>query len=124
MIHIISPKTHATIGWVMVLAVIVLSLVPAAELPEITSGYDDKLAHGLTYAVLAAWFAIAAVRSHWNRIALWVFALGSALECCQALVPYRTASLGDIFANSAGIIIGIAFAFALTTGSSRSGRAK
>lgn len=108
----------------MVAAVVVLSLIPTTTLPELTPGYDDKLAHGLIYSVLMAWFAVAAARARWQHIAMWIFVLGAGLECCQALVPYRTASTGDVFANSAGIAIGVLLAFALTTGSRRPARAK
>jgi len=108
----------------MVATVVVLSLAPAAPLPELTPGYDDKLAHGLIYSVLMVWFAVIAKREVWIHRALWVFALGAGLECCQALLPYRTASSGDVLANTAGILVGAIFAFALTTGSRSSGRAK
>ncbi len=122
--HLISPKIHATIGWLMVAVVVVLSLIPAAPLPDVAHGYGDKLAHALIYSVLMGWFAVSADRSRWHRITMWVFALGVALECTQALVPYRTGSIADVVANSAGIAIGAFVAVLLTTGSHRPGRAK
>ena len=124
MLHVISPKVHATIGWFMVTVVVVLSLIPAGPLPEVAHGYDDKLAHTLPYCVLMGWFAVSADRRRWHRIALWVLALGVALECAQALLPYRTGSLADVFANSAGIALGAAVTLLITTGSLRPGRAK
>lgn len=124
MLHVFSPKIHTTIGWLMVAVVVVLSLIPTAPLPEITHGYDDKLAHALVYNVLMAWFAVSVNRSRWHRVAIWVFALGVALECGQALVPYRTASIADVIANSSGIAIGAIIALLLTTGSRRRGRAE
>ena len=60
----------------------------------------------------------------WIRIALSVFALGAGVECCQALIPYRIGSIGDVLANSAGILLGAIIAYTLTTGSHRSGRAE
>ena len=108
----------------MVASIVVLSLAPPAPLPEVTQGFDDKLAHSLIYSVLMAWFAVAATSHLWVRIALWIFALGAGLECCQVIIPYRTGSIGDVIANSAGILLGAIIAYTLTTGSHRSGRAK
>lgn len=108
----------------MVTAVVVLSLAPAPQLPEFSADYDDKLAHGLVYTVLMAWFALITPRPRWSILAAQIFALGAGLECAQALLPYRTASLADVFANSCGIIFGVVAAFVLTTGSGSSGRAK
>ena len=108
----------------MIASVVVLALAPPPSLPEVTSGFDDKLAHSLIYSVLMAWFGVAARSRVWIRIALWVFALGAGLECCQALIPYRTGSIGDVLANSVGILLGTIIAYTLTTGSRRSGRAE
>jgi VanZ family protein len=121
---LISPRFHARIGRLMVAAVVVLSLVPAAPLPEITAGYDDKLAHGLIYSVLMAWFAVIAARPDWTDLGIRLFALGAALESCQALLPYRSASFADIYANTSGILLGTIVAFVLTTGPGGRGRAK
>ncbi len=122
--YMISPQIHSTVGWLMVASIVVLSLTPPASLPEVTPGFDDKLAHGLIYSVLMAWFAVAAASRVWGRIALWILALGVGLEFCQAFIPYRTGSFGDVFANSAGVLLGAIIAYTLTTGSHRSGRAK
>jgi VanZ family protein len=108
----------------MVATVVVLSLAPAAPLPEGIIENADKLAHGLVYGILMSWFAIIAARDSWIRLALGLFALGIALECCQALLPYRTGSLADVFANTCGIALGAMAAFALTTGSAPAGRAE
>ncbi len=62
---LLSSTVHRRVGWLMVSAVIVLSLVPTAPLLQIAGGYDDKLAHGLIYGGLTAWFAVAMARSTW-----------------------------------------------------------
>jgi VanZ family protein len=121
---LISRRIHRALGWILVTAIIVLSLIPGAPLPNITHDYDDKIAHSFSYALLMAWFAAAERKILWPKIASLVFLLGCALECCQALIPYRTASLGDIVANSLGILIGAIIAIVLTTGSRSLRRAK
>jgi len=93
-------------------------------MPQITDGYDDKLAHGLMYSGLMAWFAVLAQRAQWQGIAAWAFTLGAVLECCQAILPYRTASVADVFANGFGILFGVVAALLLTTGSQASRRAQ
>jgi len=108
----------------MVATVIALSLAPAAPLPEVTVDYDDKIAHGFAYGTLMVWFAVITVRDTWVRVALRLFALGAGLECCHALLPYRSASFADVLANTGGILLGAIVAFALTTGSSPPGRAE
>ena len=122
--YLISPRVHLRVGWLMIAAVIVLSLVPIGPLPELAGGYDDKLAHGFIYSVLMAWFAVIVARPAWRDVAIALSALGAGLECCQALLPYRTASFADIVANTLGLVLGSVIALILNPGSPRSGRAK
>jgi VanZ family protein len=126
--YFLSPRIHIRIGWIMISTVIVLSLAPMAPLPEVSGGYDDKIAHAIVYCVLMFWFGLVSVRAAWGRIACRFIAMGIALEICQSLLPYRTASAADVLANGIGIFIGCAATFALRsasdTGSSSQGRAK
>jgi VanZ family protein len=115
---------HVRIGWLLVAAVIVLSLVPDVPIPQTVPGYSDKVAHALVYAGLTMWFAVAALRHRWRGVARWMFILGVVLEACQAMVPYRMASLEDIIANSLGIILGLLIATLLIAGSRTLARAK
>lgn len=108
----------------LVAAIVVLSLIPGDRPPSINLHHYDKIAHALSYAALMAWFAIGALETLWRKIGFFVFLLGCVMECCQALIPYRTASLGDIAANSLGIVIGVFVAIILTTGSRSLRRAK
>ena len=122
---LISPPVHRSLGWILVATIVIFSLIPGVPLlPKISDGYDDKIAHGFSYAVLMAWFAVAEREILWRKIGFLAFSLGCALECCQALLPYRTASLGDIVANSQGILVGAVVAIFLTTGSRSLRRAK
>jgi len=72
--------------------------------------HADKWLHGLTFFVLAVWFAgLYRPRSYW-----WVggglMLFGLFVEFCQLMVGYRTADWIDIGANAAGIIAGLAIA--------------
>ena len=92
--------------------VILLSLLPAEELPA--TGLWDKANHLAAYAALA----LAGGLGYRGRRALAVLALGllllgAALELAQSLVPGRMASLEDILANAIGVALGIALATAL-----------
>jgi glycopeptide antibiotics resistance protein len=72
--------------------------------------HADKLLHGLTFIVLAAWFAGLFERRWYLALAVWLTVFGLLVEACQHLVGYRTADWLDIAANSVGILIGLSFA--------------
>jgi len=74
--------------------------------------HADKWLHGLTFLVLALWFAGQyRAQSYW-RLAAGLMAFGFLIEVCQLMVSYRTADWVDIGANTAGIIAGLAVASA------------
>ncbi len=108
---LISHRFHNGVGWCLVAVVVVLSLIPTPTMPPVTATWDDKIAHCLAYAGVMAWFAVIAPRASWWRLAGAVVALGIALEFCQGLLPYRTASFADAIANTMGVLIGAATAW-------------
>lgn len=112
---LISHRFHRGIGWCLVALVVVLSLIPTPTVPPVTETVDDKIAHCLAYAVVMAWFAVVAPRTSWWRLAAAVIALGIALEFCQGLLPYRTASFADALANTLGVVIGAGIAWLVVT---------
>ena len=72
----------------------------------------DKMLHGVTFTLLAIWFAGQyRPRSYW-RIGIGLIAFGLLIEACQRLVTYRSAEWFDVAADSAGIIIGLTIASA------------
>lgn len=74
--------------------------------------YVDKWAHGITFALLALWFAGQyRPRSYW-RIAVGLIAFGVLTELCQRLVTYRSAEWFDLLADAAGIGTGLVLALA------------
>lgn len=103
-----SPKIRGlwlAIGWLGVVIVVYLSLAPS--LPEIDLEEGDKLEHLAAYAALMLWFAQARTsRAERLTTALALVVLGVLLEFAQGLTDYRTLSLWDMVANTAGVAIG------------------
>ena len=72
----------------------------------------DKWLHGITFVVLALWFAGQyRPRSYW-RIGVGLIFFGVFIEACQRLVTYRSADWFDVGANTLGIVTGLLIATA------------
>lgn len=72
----------------------------------------DKWLHGITFVILAVWFAGQyRPRSYW-RIGIGLTLFGMLIEMCQRLVSYRSAEWFDVAADAAGIVVGLAVAMA------------
>jgi len=100
------PRLWQTLGWLLVTAVIVLSLLPEPPQPPLIT--SDKAQHLLTYAVLMLWFAQAfSARVHW---AAFLVGLGVALEFLQGLTEYRQFEYADMLANTLGVGCGLLLA--------------
>lgn len=70
----------------------------------------DKWLHGITFVILAVWFAgLYRPRSYW-KIGVGLILFGLLIEGCQQLVVYRSAELFDVAADIVGIIIGLVIA--------------
>jgi VanZ family protein len=86
------------VGW--------MSLQPQETMPQEVS---DKLLHTVVYAgaaLLWGWAALTS-RAQWFGLPLLI-GYGFVLEFAQALTPDRTPSVADAFANSGGIVLGLA----------------
>ncbi|MBB1087758.1 hypothetical protein H4F99_04565 [Lysobacter sp. SG-8] len=96
-------------AWLMfVAAVVVVSLLPARDLPPMPFDGVDKLEHLLAYAAMAtgAIMLFASRRTH-AAVALALVALGIALEFAQgAMTDSRMADGADAVANALGVAIG------------------
>ncbi len=92
------------LGWGMVAAVVVLSLIPL----EVDLGDNrDKLAHFAAYGSLSFWFAMLIEgRGRELRVAAAFALLGVALEFLQGLTDYRTFEIADMIANATGAALG------------------
>ncbi len=101
---------------VLLLCVLVAALAPLAwywpDRARLGSWFDgsDKWLHGITFALLALWFAGQFRRSGLWRIAVGLLAFGVFIELCQRGVGYRSAEWLDVAADAAGIAAGLAIA--------------
>jgi VanZ family protein len=106
---IVHRRLWLALGFALVAAVIVSSLVPAGP-PMPVPGFD-KLEHASAYLVLMVWFAGLNARRAWVWVALGLLALGIAIEFAQgAMSMQRTAEVRDVVANAAGVGLGVALA--------------
>jgi VanZ family protein len=97
------------------LAVIVLSLLPQAEVPQL--GISDKLEHFAAYAGLALLGGIGFPRGRWQvLLPVLLIALGIALEFLQHLAPGRASEVADALANGLGASAGGALAAIVRSG--------
>ena len=100
-------KLWLAIGVGMLVAVAVVSLIPAPDV-----GVSDKISHLLTYFLLAGWFGLLArnpVILGWTVVALIVY--GMIIELLQGQTGYRFAEWGDVIANSLGCLVGATLYF-------------
>ena len=98
-------------GIFVLLAVLAAALMPAsAPSIHIYLGFDKWL-HLAVFAFLALWFSGQYARHAYWRIAAGLLLFGLVIEGCQRLVSYRTGDLEYLFANAAGIAIGLVVAF-------------
>ncbi|GAB3337808.1 VanZ family protein [Marilutibacter aestuarii] len=102
------PRTWLCAWLVFVAAVVVVSLLPARDLPPMPFDGVDKLEHLLAYAAMAtgAVMIFASRRAH-AGVALALVALGIALEFAQgAMTASRMADGADAVANALGVALG------------------
>ena len=72
---------------------------------------EDKLHHWLGFMVFALSARLAFPRVRWLWVALGCLLMGLLIELVQGWLPLRTASLGDMLANSLGVISGLLIAW-------------
>jgi VanZ family protein len=93
-------------GWLQVLAVIVVCLMPLERLPGPDLPWTDKAYHVGAFALLMWWFAVAQPARSRRYSALWLVLLGLAIEFAQGFVPFRAPSVGDLVADALGVLPG------------------
>jgi len=91
--------------------IFVVSIIPDG--PDLSVGRLDKAAHLCEY-LLFAWLLLQAIRvsrmpAPDERLWVWIYATsyGLLMELIQAMVPWRSAELGDVLADAAGAAIGV-----------------
>ena len=87
----------------------VLSLAHLTKVPELNTGFDDKIAHFVLYAGLCLfWFMsfhILKSKSSLLLASLFSIVFGAVIEILQGVVSiYRTADVFDLVANCLGIL--------------------
>lgn len=96
--------------WILAIAaLVVVSLVPAPDLPNVPPG-SDKIEHFLAYCLLAVGAVqLYARRPAWIGAGLGLVLLGIGLEYAQgALTTTRMMDRWDALANTLGVIAGLA----------------
>jgi len=87
----------------------VLSLVRLTVVPKFNTGYDDKIAHFLMYAIFClTWFmSLYTLKKKSSLLiaSLLAIGFGTVIEILQSIVSiYRTTELLDIVANCLGVL--------------------
>ena len=99
------------LAWMGIVAIIVLSVVPAADRP--VTGAGQVLEHFTAFALVAGAFAIG-YRLSLVRLLLLAFLFSGGIELLQVPLPTRHARLSDFAIDFAGACFAIA-AFFLAT---------
>lgn len=97
-----------SMGALLVLAVVYLSLTPAIEVGGPPG--SDKLGHAAAYMLLAGFYGSVYRPRSFPSLALALIGLGGALEALQTGLPYRTADPLDLIANVVGVGAGLLLA--------------
>lgn len=109
------PKLWFGLGWLMLIAVTVGSLMPGMDGLDVDT--HDKFIHFSSYFALMLWFAgLYQRRRHYALIAAILMALGVFLDALQGQLPYRQFDMLDIAANTAGVICGFGLAVLMMGG--------
>jgi VanZ family protein len=104
------PRLWLVCGWFLIVGAFIASLVPQHELPRL-GGISDKVEHIVGYAVLALWFAGIYPRTRYPAIGVALLVMGILIEGLQGAMHLgREADLRDVYANSIGILCGLALA--------------
>jgi len=99
-------------GWIGVVAIMVLSLVPGSLRPH--TGLPGQMEHALAYGLTGALLCVGYGKPR-DRLLLWIgLAAGSALfELLQNFSPGRSPAVIDSLASIAGLTVGFVAGAAL-----------
>ena len=95
------PKVWSALGWLLIAAVVVGSLLPSQAVQAVN--LSDKVMHAGAYFVLMVWFAGFYRRGLYPLLAAVLLALGTALDLLQLLTPTRSFDWADVAMNAAGV---------------------
>lgn len=102
--HFMITRFFKLIFWLLSIAVAVLSLLPADQLPPQTLNIWDKAQHALGFAALTVSGMLA--YPHRQRVLVsGLLAFGAAIECAQASTTWRQGDVLDWLADAVGIVV-------------------
>ena len=93
-------------AWGCVLAIAILSLLPAEEMVRTSLG--GHIEHAVAYAGTASIMALAYAKRRLSSVAAALIVYAGVLEFLQRFSPGRHSSVDDFLASSVGVLIGIA----------------
>jgi len=109
------PRLWVTLAWVFVALALAASLAPGGA-PGMNL-LNDKVEHMGGYLLLALWFAGIYPRSRYWLIAAGLFCMGVVVELLQGGMHWgRHRDIYDVYANTAGIALGLALAWSALGG--------
>jgi hypothetical protein len=100
---LIAARSLLAIGSAFVAAILLGPFLGAERL----LGLEDKQAHAIAFFVFTALSMVAAPKVRRLEMALAAISLAAASEIAQAVVG-RDASLGDVLADAAGVLLAVA----------------
>ena len=95
-------------AWGALVAIGILSMLPAAEVNPVRTSMGGHVEHVLVYAATALFAAIAYVDHSKVKIAAALILYAAALEYLQRYAPGRLSSLLDLTFSTTGVLIGLA----------------
>ena len=95
-------------AWGALVAIGILSMLPAAEVSPVRTSMGGHVEHLLVYAATALLAAIAYVDHSKIKIAVSLILYAAALEYLQRYAPGRLSSLLDLTFSTTGVLIGLA----------------
>ena len=104
-------KLWLSIGYLLIVVVVFLSLTSNPVHVDTNLPYQDKLFHALAYFSLTFWFMqIYHIRHHVFQWVIFFLCLGLLLEYLQGFDSNRYSEVGDMIANTLGVVVAVALA--------------
>ncbi len=95
--------------WLLLAAIVVLSLSPAAYLPPQAFSLWDKAQHALGFAALGLLGGLA-YPARIRLLSVCLLAFGGAIELAQAATGWRHGDWADLLADGIGLVVGLLLA--------------